>query len=195
MARIALFGGSFDPPTRGHVATARNVLRSGLVDELWFVPAGDDRYDRTLVVSADARRTMVELLLAEEFAGDSRVKIERAQIDGRLPGSATIDLVDYLKEREPGNTLFFVIGADNIGKITGWKEYERLSHTVRFLAVPRLGDTIAPELPPAVTVLEGGEPSSASSSEVRRLLAKGEPTDHLLTPEVAEFIRCNNLYR
>ncbi len=195
MARIALLGGSFDPPTRGHGATARTILQSGLVDELWFVPAGDDRYDRPVVATADDRRVMVEGFITDEFPGDKRVKLEPAQLEGRLPGSATIDLVDYLKLQEPGHTFFFVIGADNIGKITGWKEYDRLSRTVRFLAVPRLGDSIPLVIPPVVTVIDGGEHSSASSSEVRRLLAAGESADRLLTPHVSKYIAEKSLYR
>lgn len=195
MARIALFGGSFDPPTGGHAATARNVLKSGLVDELWFVPAGDDRYDRSVVAPAEDRRAMVEQFVAEQFPGDARVKIETAQLDGLLPGSTTIGLVDYLKARDRGNTLFFVIGADNIGKIPQWKEYDRLATMVRFLAVPRIGDALPTEVPPVVTVIEGGEYSSASSSAVRRALARGESVEHLITPAVADYIRVKGLYR
>ena len=195
MGRIALLGGSFDPPTRGHAATARNILQSGLVDELWFVPAGDDRYDRPVVATADDRRAMLERFITDVFPGDTRVKLEAAQLDGRLPGSATIELVDYLRMQEPGHTFFFVIGADNIGKITGWKEYDRLSRTIRFLAVPRLGDAIPSVIPPAVTIIDGGEHSSASSSEVRRLLAAGESAEQLLTPHVSEYIVKKSLYR
>lgn len=195
MSRIALFGGSFDPPTIGHAATARNVLKSGLVDQLRFVPVGTDRYDRPLVASAEQRRAMVELFVAEAFPNDPRVAIESAQLDGRLPGSATIDLVEYLKLREPANTFCFVIGGDNIKKVGEWRDYAKLIQAIRFLAVPRMGEPIPQDIPSAVTVIEGGELSGASSSAVRQLLSLGESPAGLLTPNVAAFIRASNLYR
>ncbi|PHJ24908.1 nicotinate-nucleotide adenylyltransferase [Cystoisospora suis] len=40
--RICYFGGSFDPPTYGHMFSAASVLASGSVDELWFSPCGGD---------------------------------------------------------------------------------------------------------------------------------------------------------
>lgn len=39
---ICYFGGSFDPPTYGHMFSAASVLASGSVDEIWFSPCGGD---------------------------------------------------------------------------------------------------------------------------------------------------------
>jgi len=37
--RIGIFGGSFDPPTKGHLHIAEHLLDSDVVDEVMFVPA------------------------------------------------------------------------------------------------------------------------------------------------------------
>lgn len=195
MQRIALFGGSFDPPTRGHAATVSNVLNSGLVDAVWIAPAGDDRYDRPLRASAPDRRRLVELLLEDCFPGDSRVRIEPAQLEGKLPGSATVDLFDYLKASYPSAQYFFVIGADNLAKVVEWREFSRLSKELRFLVVPRLGEHLPAEIPPYATVIEGGVLSGVSSSAARERVARGEVTDDLLSPGVRDFIAAHRLYR
>ena len=36
--KVALYGGSFNPITLGHVEVALYVLNSGLVDQVWLVP-------------------------------------------------------------------------------------------------------------------------------------------------------------
>jgi nicotinate-nucleotide adenylyltransferase len=137
---------------------------------------------------------MVELCISEVFPEDARVRLEPAQLEGRLPGSAAIDLVDFVKARDPGHALFFVIGVDNIEKIAQWREAERLTQSVRFLAVPRVGEAIAPQIPPYVTVIEGGEHSNAASSTVRERLRRGEAVDELVSPGVRAYIAAQGLY-
>jgi nicotinate-nucleotide adenylyltransferase len=195
MRRVALFGGSFDPPTLGHGAVVANVLASGLVDEVWFVPAGGDRYDRPLVVAVEDRRALVEHLIADLFPGDPRVRLEAAQLEGRLPGSKTIDLVDFLRAAYPSTQFFFVIGADNIDKVGAWREAERLVTLIRFLAVPRVGEVIPAIIPPYVTVLEGGRHSDIASTTVRERLQRGEAIDDVVPPGVARYIAERGLYR
>lgn len=195
MARIALFGGSFDPPTVGHACTARNVLNSGLVDEVWFVPASDDRYDRPVVAQGQVRREMLNGLIADEFPDDPRLKIEGVQLERGLPGSATIDLLEFEHREHPEHTFFFVIGADNLAKVPSWREFSRLVTLVRFLAVPRLGEPIPEVVPPYVTVVEGGEVSGASSTGARELIERGEATEGVLSPSVRSFIEKQGLYR
>lgn len=195
MRRIALFGGSFDPPTLGHGAVVANVLASGLVDEVWFVPAGGDRYDRPLVAGAEDRRALVEHLIADLFPGDPRVRLEAVQLEGRLPGSTTIDLVDFLRGIHPHTQFFFVIGADNINKVGAWREAERLVTLVRFLAVPRIGEAIPAVIPPYVTVLDGGRHSDVASTVVRERRRSGGAIDDLVSPGVARYIATRGLYR
>jgi len=195
MRRVALFGGSFDPPTLGHGAVVANVLASGLVDEVWFVPAGGDRYDRPLVASADDRRMLVARLIADLFPDDPRVRLEGVQLDGKLPGSTTIDLVDFLRRIHPSTQFFFVIGADNIDKVAAWREAERLVTQARFIAVPRIGEPIPAVIPPYVTVLEGGRHSDVASTTVRDRLQRGDAIDDLVPPGVARYIAERGLYR
>ena len=48
MARIALFGGSFDPPHLGHVFAAIHARVVGLVDEVWILPVANHPYGKQL---------------------------------------------------------------------------------------------------------------------------------------------------
>ncbi len=49
MARVALFGGSFNPPHVAHQMVALYVLETQPVDELWFVPTYAHPFGKALV--------------------------------------------------------------------------------------------------------------------------------------------------
>ncbi len=80
-ARVAIYAGSFDPPTNGHV----DIIRRGaaLCDRLVVAVAGNVR--KASLFTADERVEM----LREIFVDDPRVEVDR--IDGLL--------VDYAKKR------------------------------------------------------------------------------------------------
>ena len=70
---IAILGGSFDPPTIAHIQTAAEVYNYfKFIDEVWLVPCGDSRSDKTLKASAKQRKNMLELtkndIIGEESA-------------------------------------------------------------------------------------------------------------------------------
>ena len=51
--RVAVFGGTFSPPTEAHLSIACDVASSGRVDEVWLVPCGK-RSDKIPVLDAPA---------------------------------------------------------------------------------------------------------------------------------------------
>jgi len=193
MARIALFGGNFDPPTVGHALVIRGVLDAHLADEVWVVPVGDDRYDRRLTAAGVHRRRMVEILLAAEFPTDP-VRLEPIQLEGGSPGSATIDLVRALRIRHPADEFLFIIGSDNLPAVVGWREAPELLRTISFLVVPRPGHPIPAALPARIRVVPVATPSPASSTDVRRRRAVGDAAADMLTAEVAAYAAEHGLY-
>src|SRR4051812_26752381 len=54
--RVAIFGGSFNPPHVGHQLAALWVLETAGVDELWFVPAFVHPFEKALAPFEDRRR-------------------------------------------------------------------------------------------------------------------------------------------
>ncbi len=195
--RIALFGGAFDPPHLGHVATITTLLNSGRVDQVWIVPVGDNRTDKTPHASAPARQKMVELMRVEHFGSDARVQISTLQLEDKLPGSYTIDLIDYLRKETPAHEFFFVIGADNLRQISKWKEAERLMREVQFLVMFRPGESVVAPAGLQVRVINESEAAQVniSSSNVRDMVRKGSTLGGAVPAQVIEFIDKNKLYR
>ena len=192
--RIALFGGAFDPPHLGHAVVIQSILDSGLVDELWLMPSGAQRYDKSTQATAAQRLIMCQLFLAECFPNNQRVKIETADLDGRIVDSATLKALGFMLEQHPTKRFFVVIGSDNIKNLPSWKFADRLLKEANFIAVTRAGQPFHGEPPSNVRLLEPKQASSISSTEVRKSLSSRGNLSGLLPSKVCRYILENELY-
>jgi nicotinate-nucleotide adenylyltransferase len=180
MTRIALFGGSFNPPHVAHQLACAWVLATSRVDEVWMVPAFKHPFDKQLAPYAD------RVAMCERAAGPfSRVKVSR--VEEELGGeSYTLRTVEELKQRHPGVQWSLVIGADLVAERERWHGWSRLSTLIDFIVVGRVGYADASaevHLPPI------------SSTDVRQRLERGLPCDALVDASVLDYIRERGLYR
>lgn len=174
--RIALFGGSFDPPHWGHVLAAAYAFSAGMVDQVWVMPVDRHAYGKPL--SPWAQRWA---LCEAAFAGIAYVRLR--DDERRNPGGYTIDLVGALREADPGNEWFLVGGTDTARDMVNWHRGAELTRMVGVIAVPRRGYDQHPAALPEI-----------SSTKVRELCAAGEPIDGLVPPRVAARIRAERWY-
>ena len=181
MTRIALFGGSFDPPHVAHQLVALYVLETQPVDELWFVPTYSHPFGKHSV-AYDHRVAMCDLAAAPLGA---RAKVSRAEEElAKRPGfvsSRTLDLVEHLA---PRGDLRLVIGADILGETDKWHRW----------------DEVCRRAPPIVVARHGyaggtGVAIDMSATHARELLAKHDPAVEALVPAtVLRYIAANHLY-
>ena len=64
--KLALFGGSFDPPHRGHVALARLAMDRLRLDRVLIAPVGTQPLKHETAASFEDRVEMVRLAFADE---------------------------------------------------------------------------------------------------------------------------------
>ena len=65
--KIAIFSGSFNPIHNGHLAIAREVLKQGAADELWFLISPQNPLKENVDLMAEEQRLkMVELAIENE---------------------------------------------------------------------------------------------------------------------------------
>ncbi|HMD18855.1 MAG TPA: nicotinate (nicotinamide) nucleotide adenylyltransferase, partial [Alloacidobacterium sp.] len=117
--RIAFFGGTFDPPHRGHLAIAQAAAERLRLDRVLFAPVGNQplKHDSS-VASFDDRVAMVKLAIS----GDRRFElstIDAPRLDHRP--NYTIDTIRLLKESlQPKDHLFCLVGADSFLSLPRW---------------------------------------------------------------------------
>jgi len=196
--RVAVFGGTFDPPHYGHIHVITALLNSDLVDEIWLVPTGEDHKDRA--VSAADRKAMIECVVECEYGPRYRVnpvKVNCCQLDGSLGDSSTWNLLNHLQNQYPSYEFKFVTGVDLIDQLSSWKKAEDLIHKFRFIAVERLGCITPSCIPPYVELLRTGSNVSfgISSSQLRESLYSGKCVVGLIPSCVLAYIEKQELYR
>ena len=100
MKRIGLFFGSFNPLTNAHVALAKESVRSGSLDETWFVlsPANPAKFRKNILADEEHRRNMLRDFISKE--GDPTLKL--CDIEYELPRpSYTHNTLTEFKSRYP----------------------------------------------------------------------------------------------
>jgi len=170
--RIALFGGSFNPPHLGHVLCATWAKLQSEVDEVWVLPVAEHPYGKDLP-AFDRRCELCRLA----FADLDFVTVSDAET--RNPGGRTVTLVERLAAEHPAVIWYLIGGTDTGRDLAHWYRGTDLLRLVRVIAVPRRGyDDDHPAALPAI-----------SSTLVRRRLAAGEAIDDLVPHRVATSLR------
>jgi nicotinate-nucleotide adenylyltransferase len=192
MVRVALFGGSFNPPHVAHQMVALYVLETQPVDELWFVPTYSHPFGKPLV-DYEHRIAMCELATA---ALGPRARVSRAEAElAARPGfvaSHTLDLVDHAIAA--GHAPRLVIGADILRDAAKWHRWDDVVTRAPPIVVGRGGhpppDGGISLAPAPVTMPE------ISATHVRDLLARGDSGAAGLVPrDVLRYIAQHHLYQ
>ncbi len=191
MTRIALFGGSFNPPHVAHQLVALYVLETEAIDELWFVPTYAHPFGKALAPYAD-RVAMCELAAA---ALGPRAKVSRAEETLAMrPGfvaSRTLDLVEHLSA--PDRELRLVIGTDILGDTAKWYRWDEVIARAPVIVVNRPGHGVATgvTMPDISATLVRAELAKRTAAE--RLDPHG-PLHGLLPATILRYIAEHDLY-
>jgi asparaginyl-tRNA synthetase len=200
-----LLGGSFNPPHHGHLAMARAAKAALGLDRVILIPAARPPHKPTSQDMASPHDRLTMTRAAAESLGP---EFDVSDLElSRLGPSYTIDTVRELARLHPGDTFFFIIGADTVGELPTWREAARLLEEVRVVIINRPGYDLASGL--ATVARAFGEaaaqdlrerivempPQPVSSTEVRRLIREGAPGWREHVPAgVAAIIEAERLY-
>ena len=188
--KLGIYGGSFDPVHLGHLLVAQAAVEELGLDKIFFVPAAQSPFKPDSQPAPDVVRLQ---LLRLALAGKANCEIDEQEIK-RGGTSYTIDtLRDYAK-RFPGAELFYLIGADNVAKLTEWREAMELARLAEFIVVPRPGGATANFTAPFHGRVLKGFPFGVSSSQIRARVKRNLTIENLVPSAVAEAIRATKIY-
>jgi nicotinate-nucleotide adenylyltransferase len=151
---IGLFGGTFDPIHRGHIALAHAARERCKLSRILFVPANIPPHKQLRPLSDFAHRyAMIALATAQdkdflpsllEAPAPADSKLERSRKTPAEKPNYTIDTVQRIKKSlKKADRLFLLIGIDAFKDIAKWHQAEELFRECEFLVASRPGFSLA----------------------------------------------------
>jgi nicotinate-nucleotide adenylyltransferase len=195
--RVGIYGGVFNPPHHGHLVAAQEAHWQLSLDVVVWVPVGAAPHREVESdPGAEARFEMVEMATA----ADERFRVSRIELDREGP-SYTVDTLRELREREPDDELFLILGGDQALALPTWHEAEQVLELAT-LAVFERGSSNRNAIAIKVARMKGAERVrflempriDISATMVRRRAAAGRPIRYLVPDKVANFIGARSLY-
>lgn len=134
---VGLFGGSFNPPHRGHELVAEIALRRLGLDQLWWmVTPGNPLKSHNELASLDER-----VALSRRMAPGPKVKVTAFEAASNL--HYTAQTLAYVKARNPGINFVWIMGADNLKQFHKWQDWRGIAQTFPIAVIDRPGSTLA----------------------------------------------------
>ena len=181
--KVAIFGGSFNPPHVAHVLAVTWVLASEDVSHVVVVPAFQHPFAKALA-PYESRLRMCELAVGWL----PRVTVSR--VEEELGGqSRTLRTLEHLAGLHPSWEMRLVMGADLLLEADKWSRFDRVQALAPPMVLGRVGFHVE------------GAPSAVlpavSSTDVRSRIAAGQwdALEALVPRRVLDYVKTAGLYR
>lgn len=212
VARIAMFGGTFNPVHVGHLRAAIELHEQLALDQVHMIVNREPPHRQVPGVSGQDRFAMLSAAVAplEGIVADAR------ELEREGP-SYTVDTLRSLREQYGDNArLMMVVGGDAFQGLANWRQPDRLFSLAHIVVIQRPGAELV--LSEEVAALVAGRradgitdmmmhtagcylplrlptPIELSATAIRERLAAGHDTRYLLASEVEQVIATRQLYR
>ena len=200
MQRLGIFGGTFNPPHKGHIYIASEAMKGANLDKVLFIPCGNPPHK---VVEGDAlpqHRFEMTRLAIRDFPRFEITDLETRSADL----SYTAKTLEKLVAVYPTTKLCFILGGDSLRDMEKWYKPDKIFKLAEIVALKRGGiaDEIFDESAKFYRQKYGAEitsvdvnPVKISSSEIRRKITSGEAVQGIVDKAVLDYIRKFKIYR
>ena len=128
--KVAIYGGSFDPPHLGHYNLVLKAIQDLEIDKLIVLPNFQNPWKEKTKFSPQKRFSLLQKL----FSKFPKVEISSFEIDNGYP-TKTIESVQYFSKLY--SKIYLIIGADNLAKLELWDDYQEIITKVEFVVAKR----------------------------------------------------------
>ena len=197
MKRIAIYGGSFDPPHKGHKLLAENLAGVCHAERVIIIPTALSPFKSSSSATAEDRLNMCRLFFNESLFEVNDIEIKRG---GK---SYTVDTLTQIKAENPDSELFLFMGDDMLLSFDKWYKHEEILRLATIVCACRtenlqelqnmrgfVKDVLKAE--DRVIICES-VPFEISSTEIRSSLKDGESKG--LSEEIYNYVVAKGLYQ
>ncbi|MCL2390824.1 MAG: nicotinate (nicotinamide) nucleotide adenylyltransferase [Endomicrobia bacterium] len=193
MGKIAVFGGSFDPPHKAHIQIAKEALSSFDLKKIIFVIAYAPPHKVKLYADISDRIAMLKLALESESPEKTEIGYYEVEQGRKVYSYETLD---HFKKIYPDDEIFMIIGSDSLLDLPNWKNIEYLASQYKFIVAKRPGAVIerGTKFLERCLIIDK-EMRDISSTEIRDLVSKNNGLAADFTDEkVYDYIKKQKLY-
>lgn len=197
MKKIAIYGGSFDPPHKGHKLLAENLASVCGAEKVIIIPTALSPFKNSSSATAEDRLDMCKLFFKEDLFQISDIEIKRG---GK---SYTVDTLTQIKEENPEAELFLFMGDDMLLSFDKWYCYQEILRLATIVCACRTENLEELQNMKSFVknVLKAEErviicesvPFEISSTEIRSSLKDG--VNKGLSEEIYNYIAAKGLYQ
>jgi nicotinate-nucleotide adenylyltransferase len=196
---IAILGGSFDPPHKGHTTIAKRLLKLRHFSQIWLMPCYKHPFNKNLS-SSNKRLEMTKYLEKNSImVSDYEIKNKTS--------SYAIDTLRFFANKYPKSKFTFIIGTDQIKDFTKWKKWQEIIDSFKLIVIPRTGfrkaknelEDIKKQVssPKNIILIDKKKflPIYVSSTLIRKRAKMDKTISNFVPKEIEKYIIENKLYR
>ena len=195
--RIGLFGGSFNPPHRGHLHLAESVHEALGLNEVWLIPSKISPHRSMAAYAPERDRFEMCRLAAEEYpwlrAEDYELRQEQV--------SYTFYTVEHFTEERPEDEFFLLMGSDMLLSFTTWHRWQEILQRVTLAGIAREEGEYERLEAAAEELRQYGrieivhvDSFTVSSTKIRELVKNSQDCSCYLPKKIVQYIRMQKLY-
>lgn len=188
---IAVFGGSFNPPTNAHINLAKQIIEKYSVNKIVFVPVST-KYNKNGLAPDKDRFEMLQKICNK----NDKMQVSSIELDTQRQ-LYTIETLKILQQQNPEDEIYFILGTDNLKELDTWHNAQELISTYKILVLKRNNDNVK-DIIENTSILKKHEGSfielkdieqiDLSSSQIREKLQKGENIKEVVPEEIYKDI-------
>lgn len=195
--KILLFGGTFDPPHKGHMNNLQAAMDCVQPDKVIVMPAGIPPHKKASTTDAALRLAMCECFTALS------PKVEVSDWEIRQGGrNYSVNTVEMLHSRYPADSLYMCVGSDMLLGFTRWYRWQDILRMTALVVESReAGDAAALHAAAeelrrqgATVLLAQAQAFPCASSDIRSGRVPRSRWEEVLPPNVIQIVKENGLY-
>ena len=167
--KIAVLGGTLDPPHKGHLHIAKIAIKKFKLGKLMWVITKKNSLKKKPYLN-----TKVRIKLSKEITKKEK-RITVHYFDSKIKSSATYNLLNYIKNKNQKVKIYFLIGADNLTKLHKWENWQKICKIATIVVYARqnysmnsLNPTVLKKLGKKNIIYVNSKKINISSSLIRK---------------------------
>ena len=129
--KIGILGGTFDPPHKGHLKISKQAKQKYKLNYIIWAITKKNPFKKK-----SKTKLITRIKFAKKIIGFNKF-IKIRFYENIIRSNKTIDLISHIKRKN--NTLYFIMGADNLINFHRWHKWKSISQKCNILVFDRQG--------------------------------------------------------